>query len=325
MLTNQSLFLARGRESESESNNLTQRSRSSRGTENTSAREQLRPLYAVQSLTRDRYSATFQVLQEVSREYGPLADTLGDLIRDYAPTEYSLLDIGAGNGLLLSGLEAKTVGQRLVNYEAVEPNPIPVRALKGVVAELKATRKFINQTEFTSGFRPNSAERFDVVLFSHSLYGMWDPVEALLAAQKLLTPNGIVVAFIDTPMGTLRINNVLEPYVRRNQPAVENFAVNSQTVVAGLRAAEVNFSVRAVATELDLTRLYDDRTEDRTEATFKRREFLSFFTQVEMDTAPSAFVEDAEFLLASASVRQDGRVILQQPTAAIVVGPKNQQ
>ena len=150
---------------------------------------------------------------------------------------------------------------------------------------------------------------------------MQDPVEALVAARRLLSPGGFVLAFLDTPMGAIKIQNALEPYVIRDQPAAEDFSVNSQTVVSGLRAADVNFSVQAIPTELDLTVLYDNTDESK----FKRHEFLSFFTQVEFSTAPRPYIDDAEFLLSSVTIRQNQQVIMQHPTAAIMIPAKNLQ
>ena len=74
---------------------------------------------------------------------------------------------------------------------AIEPNPILAGKLDQVLGSL-GIEYYINQSLFNEefSFDDEHSENFDLILFSHCLYGFQDPCESVLHSVNFLKPDG---------------------------------------------------------------------------------------------------------------------------------------
>lgn len=116
-----------------------------------------------------------------------------------------VLDIGSGPGLF--GLAAcKNWGSNLQGYDVVEPDPRMVKQLK-TFWELKGGEvplSVFDHVEKVSG-------KYDLVVLSHVVEHLVNPIEFLSNLKKLLTPNGAI--FVEVPYQDFRYKDDVEGHV----------------------------------------------------------------------------------------------------------------
>lgn len=271
--------------------------------------------YDVQSLTRDRYLETFKVLQSISQEYQDIASFVATEIKNKIGSSYSLLDVGAGSGYMLEKLGERLSISNIKKYVAVEPDPVAAAALIQTLNRFSQVPSLVEIERFHQALATDLQQYFDVVLFCHSLYGVKDPIDALLSAKNLLTKNGLLIAIINTPEGFTRLFSDFDLSLNRDRPAIENFDLKSNKVAAGLRASNCDFSLLPISTCFDVSSLFDGSAGSEA----RRLEFLSFALQCELANAPRQLLEEVELRLRSSCLTKDGKLILPQPTAAFVI------
>jgi len=277
--------------------------------------ENVRQKYNVQSLTRARYLETFKVLQGLSREYQDITEFVALEMSDTVKTSFSLLDIGAGSGYLLENLVERSVCRHLSKYVAVEPDPVAAASLIQMLNGYDQISSMVMIERYCQALAADLEQKFDVVIFCHSLYGVRDPIEALNGARKLLAKNGVLIAIVQSPMGVANLFADFDVSLNRDKPSLENFKLNGQKVADGLRSVGSDFSLFSVSSFFDVSSLFDGSAESDA----RRLEFLSFLLQCELADAPRQLVADADRRLRSLCVTKDGKVILPQATDAFVI------
>ena len=125
----------------------------------------------VKTLDAQRYAQTFAVFVARSYEYPAMTDRLVGFA-DQLPEGFACLDIGAGTGKVIRDWLARG-GRRPGRYAAVEPNPAHAAELREAVASLGIDAR-VDEAPFDAAYPIPG--RFDLVLFSHSLYWLADPV-----------------------------------------------------------------------------------------------------------------------------------------------------
>jgi GTP cyclohydrolase IA len=108
----------------------------------------------------------------------------------------SLLDVGAGNGVLVKELYARDI--RFSHYEAFEPNMELASQLEQLLGDQHfrvASTYCINREEFSPTTNSDQYSKVDIALISHSLYGVEDKCAILVKAMEFVAPGGILVVF----------------------------------------------------------------------------------------------------------------------------------
>lgn len=128
----------------------------------------------------------------------------------------ALLSVGCGDGSLDVPLAhaLSTAGDRSLRYVGVEPYAGSASAFARSMAGLTRPR-FSSQVHGATfeEVAPRLGERFDVVMFVHSLYYVQDVEATLRTARGLLRPGGEVLV-LSAPRGALnRLVEVLAPPV----------------------------------------------------------------------------------------------------------------
>lgn len=271
--------------------------------------------YKVQTVTRSRYLETFKVFQKMTDEYDGMTTFIARQLKTRFSGPFSLLDIGAGSGHLVKKLNETQCLENLATYTAIEPDATAAAALLREMQNFPNVRSLVEVERFDQAVARDLQQTFDVILLSHSLYGMANPIDALMEAKKLLAPGGVLLVIHNTAFGLNKLFAAINPFLDRDTAPIENFDLDSAKITYSLRQANATFEVTPITTTIDVTDLFDGtRASDE-----KLAEFLSFATQCEIAKAPSYVREDVAFLLRAACVTVDGRLMLPQSMAGFVI------
>ncbi|KAL3909236.1 MAG: hypothetical protein SGARI_002702, partial [Bacillariaceae sp.] len=125
-------------------------------------------------------------------EYDEMARAFRDATFGFNKEEgTSLLDIGAGNGRFL--MEILRSGVSISKYKAYEPDPILVAELEELIQQSDILDE--DKTSIENSTFDGANEKFDVVLISHSLYGIKDKYQFISEALKCVADGGILLLF----------------------------------------------------------------------------------------------------------------------------------
>ena len=260
------------------------------------------------TLSHARYAETFATFVARSLEYPAMSRRLVEAAAS-CPEAFAVLDIGAGPGKVLRDWMAHG-DRRPGRYVAIEPNPVHAASLRETVASLKIDGR-VFERNFDPQFRIPST--YDLVLFSHSLYWIADPVECVLHARRSLNEGGFVLVFLQSPIGIHPFFHLFNPLFERDRPSGPDQGFSSHELIQQLRAAGLAPQASFDPTPIDLTGLFDRGNEH------ERDELISFCLQVEFADLAEPLKSDAVAYLRMACVEQDGRLNWYEPTATIRV------
>ena len=265
-------------------------------------------LTPVTTLDSQRYAQTFGVFVARSHQYPPMIGRLVGFV-DSLSDGFACLDIGAGTGMVVRDWIASG-GRRPGRYLAIEPNSTYASELRDNLHSLGLEAQ-VHEVGFDPGY--TIPGRFDLVLFSHSLYWATEPVGWVRHAREALSPGGLVVAFLQGPFGVHPLYRLFNPFFERDRPAGPNHGFSSAELVAGLRETGIHPWVEFDPTPLDLTGLFDSGNE------IERDEYLSFCLQIEFAALAEPLKSDVVAYLRAACVEKDSRLLWYEPTATVSI------
>ncbi len=251
----------------------------------------------------------------MSQEYWDIAGLVTLEINKKVGAGFSLLDIGAGSGFAFEKIVERSGVNRINKYVAIEPYPVAATALIQTLNRYDQVSSLVMIELYYQALASDLEQKFDAVLFCHSLYGVRDPIGALNTAKNLLAKNDVVIAFIDSPLGFTELFSEFDLCLNRDRPSIENFKLNSDRAADGLRSSGCNFSLLSISSYFDMSSFFDGGAE----STAKRLEFLSFLLQCELADAPRQLVRGVELRLRSGCVVRVGKQVLPQRTDVIVI------
>lgn len=266
------------------------------------------------TLDARRYAETFAVFVARSHEYPAMLDRLVEAA-DGLPDGFACLDVGAGTGMVVRDWMARG-GRRPGRYVAVEPSPMHAGPLRETVATLGIAQTDVLDRPFDARFPIPG--RFDLVVFSHSLYWIPAPAACVRRAHDALNDGGTVLAFLQSPMGVHPLFKLFDPLLERDRPNACDHALSSHELTLALRDEGLAPRVDLDPTVHDLTGLFDAGNER------ERDDFLSFCLQAEVGELGEPLESDLVAYLRAACVEQNGRLHWPQPTAAVWVGAASQ-
>lgn len=283
--------------------------------------------YAAQSLDARRYAETFAVFVSRSSEYTAIINRLEECASSQLPPNFSCLDIGAGTGSLLRDWKLHSPTTMPRGYVAVEPNDKHIPILRHTIQELCMEGEVIEESFDTiirnsitsTVLPPNPSEndgndKFDLVLFSHSLYWLQNPVQCIeQALRSWCKPDGVVLIFHQGPFCFYTLFHLFSPFLDRTDDGfnIPDHGLSSHELVNGLRGIGLNPArVDRDATHLDLTDLSER----------ERDEILSFMLQVEFSELDEPLKNDiVQHLYAACVETNDGKLIFHHPNVTIHV------
>jgi SAM-dependent methyltransferase len=138
-------------------------------------------------------------LRCAAQEYSRMVSVIKEAITGFGKSQnagLSLLDIGAGNGHLLRALCAGGVIPS--SYTAFEPDPELCSELQSILRELdfnSNSTKVLQDVFGTTTQVPDAGGMADIVLISHSLYGIKDKYSLVANALRFVAPGGVLLIF----------------------------------------------------------------------------------------------------------------------------------
>ena len=149
-------------------------------------------------ITEREYSRVFSTFIASSTEYAQMMDLIKPLVEEYDGRAIDLMSIGAGTGCMENDL-IKLHHLNLNRFLAIEPNTHHLQKLKLTVASWGMVEIQIDPISFDETYE--TCMRFDMILMSHSMYCMENPVAVILKARSLLKLHGKLIIFIQTDEG----------------------------------------------------------------------------------------------------------------------------
>jgi phospholipid N-methyltransferase len=160
--------------------------------------------YLVEPLTEDEYADSFKIFSEKSGEYPMMLNILLNQID--TSQRVKILSIGAGTGYF----DVQFL-KHLNNFEyyAIEPNNIHVDKLKFTL------KKFHNIHIIHDYFTTNTSltEQFDIILFCHSLYPIYNYSEIIQHASSFLNSTGKIIIFHQSSIGMYQFVTHFQKYI----------------------------------------------------------------------------------------------------------------
>ena len=265
-------------------------------------------LCPARSLDSTRYAETFSVFVSRSREYAAMLDRLV-AAADSLSTGFDCLDVGAGTGKVVRDWLSLN-GPRPNRYVAVEPNPLHVAQLDESIAQSGLDGRILSDPFHDEFPQPGY---FDMILFSHSLYWMRDPIACVRHAYKWLKPGGVLLVFLQGPFGFRSLYQQFNPLLKRDRPADVDHGFSSHELMQGLRAHGLNPELAFDPTPIELTNLFDEGQQR------ERDEFISFVLQVEFSELSEPIKSDVIQCLKAGCVDVDGSLLWHHPNATIQI------
>ena len=263
---------------------------------------------SVRTLDQFRYTETFAEFVARSSEYPTMIERLINTGASL-PDNFTCFDVGAGTGKVIQDWLAKD-GKRPNRYVAVEPNPAHADSLRKTLLS-QNLEGIVIEDNFNPEFSISGT--YDLILFSHSLYWLQDPVECVCLAYKAVRPGGCVLIFLDGPFSFYTFFHLFEPLFKRDRPSLPDHGFSSHELVQGLRLAGLEPLITFDPTSLNLTGLFDHK------ATNQRDEFLSFCLQIEFSELPEPLKTDAITYVETSCIKHNRQMSWPHPQATITV------
>lgn len=252
----------------------------------------------VRTITPERYPVVFAELVARSLEYDGLVAALQAWTRERFDDGFSLIDVGAGTGAVWSAWFTGDV-PRPGSIVAWEPTPVHAESLRQAGLALGIERVEVRAEPYGVAVA-ETVPAFDAAVFSHSLYWIPQPAQALAATRRRARLGGGVAAILQAPFAVHQLATLFEPRFRRDRPVGPDHRLSSHELMAALTAlGEVDLDLRYLPGGFDLSDLDDPAAATRID------ELLSFALQVEFAECPEAFRAEVRRLLEAACVRRD--------------------
>jgi len=262
--------------------------------------------FPARTLSTTRYAETFATFVSRSSEYTQMMNRLVEAA-SVLPPNFHMLDVGAGTGTLLRDWKRySTIRNMPGRYVAVEPNATHVSQLRKTMAVLRIEGNVLEES-FDTITTLQQQNMFDMVLFSHSLFWLPNPVGCIQKALSWLKPGGVVLIFHQGPFLFYTLYHLFNPLLERNVPIQPNHGLSSHEIVLGLRQYGLKKHV-------DLTDLSEH----------DRNEILSFSLQVEVKELQDPLQSDIiQYFFAACVETADNKLLFHHPNVTISVCNKD--
>lgn len=265
-------------------------------------------------ITFDRYIEGFSVLEKYSEEYPLMISHLLDTVYHNFKTGFSMLDIGAGTGNFATDF-IRQCAVPVLGYTAIEPSSDHIAKLQKNFKKLPINIEIINEY-----YSPETVleKKFDLVMFSHSMYCFLpDPEPFLLHSMDLLSKDGIVVIYHGSPSNFCNILNILFrdilPPDRVTDPTFTSWEVRNI-----LKKNQISHSVSFLPGYFRADDIF------RPENVRIMHELITFSLMVEAESFEPIILNRIEEILRNISYPSDVGLLLNLGVDAIVLNPKAQ-
>lgn len=228
----------------------------------------------VEPLNEIEYAGVFKIFMERSHEYEYMSRFLVDEINKQNRV-CKILSVGAGTGYY----DKQVIEQLTIKpiYVAVEPNPLHVEQLKDNLQDAQ-----IIQDYFTTTFHTN--DRYDYILFAHSLYCINNPYDIITYASNFLSKNGKIVIFHQSDIGMSEFVTKFNKYLIFDDRPFAYHHYSSQDIIKELNSRRIKCQTNRLDCYIDMNNIFED------EESLHR--MLTFFIQTDTTRLPNILVNE---------------------------------
>jgi len=258
------------------------------------------------SLSHDAYASGFRIFNGISSELGSMLAWGKRHLSRLLPAQecLSVLSVGAGTGYFdFEFIPLFAAKYRCVEYKVIEPNPAHRRQFESGAAseDFQNVRFEILPVRFEAYSAP---ARFDLIHFTHCLYYLPDREGAIARAMELISEEGPVLVFHQTPDGINQIQrNFLKP------------AKGCETEMFSSRDLRDILDRRGMAYRLEVVDSFLDLTNYGTFESEPGKDLLSFFLECDARQLKKKFVKEVAEFIRSISIFGKGRQLVYHPVA----------
>lgn len=141
----------------------------------------------------------------------PYHRCIAKLALDYAKPGAKILDLGCGRGQTLELMAAYAAGFRIFAADAYQS------CLDETAQKIRLAGQFLIDEASFNIDQAILENNFDLIIFSHTLEHLRNPIDALEKTMKLLKPGGVLIVAVPNPVRpNILISNIFQKhYVNR--------------------------------------------------------------------------------------------------------------
>ncbi|HNV87006.1 MAG TPA: methyltransferase domain-containing protein [Candidatus Omnitrophota bacterium] len=258
------------------------------------------------SLSHEAYANGFRIFNGISGEMPVMLRWMRDCLPGLLPVRdgLSVLSVGGGTGYfdfeLIPILETRC---RELRYQVLEPNPAHRKQFEtGIVSEAFGKTRFEVLSVKFEDYSP--AARFDLLHFTQCLYYLPDREGAIRRAMDMISEEGLILVFHQTPEG---IHQIQRNFLKSAKgSAAEMFSSRDLREILDRR--KIPYQAEFLDSFLDVTdyAVFDSEP---------GRDLLSFFLECDVRSLEKKFVREVSDFIRNISIFKDGRQLIYHPVA----------
>ena len=271
-----------------------------------------RRLETTPPLSQEEYARTFATVIAKTTEYTAMKNIAKSVITDNKldTSPIHMLSVGAGTGGFEMDL-VRELGLKLNYICAIEPNydhgVVLETALRNLDVEYDINRSFFSK-DFEFSEESKAAKlSFDLILFSHSLYGFDDPDGAVAHATNFLKPNGKILVLHQGAPGSADLFTFLtsksDPKIFSARKTFVDHSLTAETIISRLKENYPNIPMKVFQekTYVDVDSFVRKTSEPN------RDNVISFFLQAEYKDLSEEAQEDIYKMVVGKCTVIDGK------------------
>ena len=270
----------------------------------------LKQLGQYQALTEEEYANVFSTFIAKSTEYKAMMSLIKPAIDGFGGSAVKVMSIGAGTGCVEDDL-IRNYGLNMDYFYAIEPNPLHLIELKKTISGWGSKYK-IDARYFDPKMEIDCT--FDLIIMSHVMYYMTDPLGAMQKAKDLLNPGGCVVIFHQGEKGGNMIYVEFMKKASKEKKTMNDDVISCKELCTMLKKSGVNQQLTLGASTLEV----DDFVRRRNTPT--ANDVISFFLQTRFENLSKELKQEVFEIVKKASYENsDGKYVLNNSTAMIQI------
>lgn len=203
----------------------------------------------VKSLSQEEYARVHDTYKYITSNDEIHTELIMSQLAKLDSEPIEMMSIGPGTGSL-EDIIIKSSGKKVTYILAVEINPFYREKLHQISTGWKDTTVDID-LKFDADYV--TAKRFDLILMVHSIYGLGNPIDAILKARSFLKPSGQLLIVAHGNNGGYQLFSHLLRIASLTVAPISNNAITSGLISGGLKNIGIKHEIRERKIPFDVT------------------------------------------------------------------------
>ena len=263
-------------------------------------------------LTDAEYAKCYSTFKNGSEQEEVVRSLVMPVLDKYANTSIDLLSIGIGLGWLEDDLVRHHHEFKVKSIHAIEPNLAHVAKLRETATNWEDTILEIDGSYFDEKYE--ISKQFDIILMIHSLYGMKNPINAIIKAKSFLKSGGKLLIFVQGEDGAnVLVSRLFESVAIVPLPISDN-SLTSKDISQVLHTKNIDHTLEKVKSLHNVTD-FIERKETPTSS-----DVVSFLLQTNYKELKKELQEEIYQLVRDCSITDEqGRHFFNNPNCMIAI------